>query len=593
MSPRGIRSILLCFLSLCLLATGGLSQGYRVGVESSMRKVFIRNDVQSFQGQWRSSASVSLARNEHESIQIVVQPSVDLRSVRVRATSFPDWLNVEIHPVGYVYVASPQEDLGQDYVGWYPDPILTFVDAVDVKAGDYQAFWVTFYAPKNASPGVYAGRLRVEADNAASTNVDVQVTVWDFALPDKPSLPTAMSWMGKSDFERIYSGTPHLSLRREQGDRLILWEDYEFLITGYRLFPDRIYGHGLRYLRQHYDRYGWIDFSNLVPGPIHIREQDGRYYVNNSTVLLDDYMDSYIARLRSEYAKLPAGMQASVYTYLLDEEPLSLYEVAANRVLRRLRNEIPYVRVMVNSFQNKIVWEMDDDYADLFDILVFWEFWPSAETGGGIAQFLKARDYLHSKGKQIWWYITSATPNGLNWHLESRLISTRLLLGAISFKFKPDGFLYWEIGNWTEHGTNENTQPLTLTEGAYCNWDPRTVGLRRNGDSQLIYPGPSSIVPSIRLANFRDGMEDYEYFVLLRDLAERSLESDLVEQAASLLEVPESVVGSYPLDHTYSPNEVLSLRRQVAELIVALSHGRLTEGDTTPPQPPTGVRINR
>jgi len=37
----------------------------------------------------------------------------------------------------------------------------------------------------------------------------------------------------------------------------------------------------------------------------------------------------------------------------------------------------------------------------------------------------------------------------------------------------------------------------------------------RYGDGVLLYPGPNGPIGSIRLANIRDGLEDYEYLWLL------------------------------------------------------------------------------
>ena len=36
-----------------------------------------------------------------------------------------------------------------------------------------------------------------------------------------------------------------------------------------------------------------------------------------------------------------------------------------------------------------------------------------------------------------------------------------------------------------------------------------------HGDGVLLYPGPAGPIGSIRLANIRDGLEDYEYLWLL------------------------------------------------------------------------------
>lgn len=586
------RKIIFITMLNFMIFSFGVAQDYNVGIESSMDKVFIKNDLRSFHGSFTDRASISLAKNEFESFQIVIKANKNLTGVRVSPSSF-DGLDVEVHPVGNVKVISPTTGFGQDVLGWYPDPILTFVDRVDVKNGDYQSFWVTVHAFKGQAAGEYNGKLTVSAANSGAKDIAVKVIVWDFSIPDKPSFPTAMSWAGGEDIEQVYRGTSSWAQRESEGERYILKDEYDFLIEKYRLFPDRIYGHGLDFLEKIYREKGWIDFSNLVNGPIHLTPKNGEYYVNSSDQKLDDFMTDYIARLKRDFNALPNGMKESVYTYLLDEEPLEHFDVSKEKILKRLRQEVPQIKIMIDSFQDKIVWEFQENFVPLFDILVLWEFWPSGDGGGGINQFLKAKNFLHERGKKIYWYITDSTPREINWHYESALINTRILLGLTNFKFRPDGFLYWEIGDWIASGANDNHDPLQITQGSYCDWDPRTLGLRNNGDGTLFLPGPERIIPTIRLANFRDGMEDYEYFILLEKLKNQSSDAGLKAQAEEVLKINSDLVGSYPLEHTYSSDAVYAERAKVAELIVALGGGHFQSHDVTPPNIPSGVTVKK
>lgn len=45
----------------------------------------------------------------------------------------------------------------------------------------------------------------------------------------------------------------------------------------------------------------------------------------------------------------------------------------------------------------------------------------------------------------------------------------------------------------------------------------------KNGMGNYVYPGKDGrILPSLRLENLRDGVEDYEYLVLLKKLSQTS-----------------------------------------------------------------------
>ena len=100
-----------------------------------------------------------------------------------------------------------------------------------------------------------------------------------------------------------------------------------------------------------------------------------------------------------------------------------------------------------------------------------------------------------------------------------------------------------------------------------------------NGDGRFLYPlraaaqpSPTPVldgpVESFRLEMLRDGIEDYEYFVLLkRLLAERhNLPLDLRTDAEALLKVPTSVYSSMT-EFTTDPEPMERYREKLARAI--------------------------
>jgi hypothetical protein len=108
-------------------------------------------------------------------------------------------------------------------------------------------------------------------------------------------------------------------------------------------------------------------------------------------------------------------------------------------------------------------------------------------------------------------------------------------------------------------------------------WNPATwrndAGKAHNGDGQLLYPGPNrQPLSSIRLENFRDGCEDYEYFWLLRDALAQLKQADpakhqaLIAEMDHVLAVDDAVVKD--LTHfTQDPRVLRQARARIAELI--------------------------
>jgi hypothetical protein len=106
----------------------------------------------------------------------------------------------------------------------------------------------------------------------------------------------------------------------------------------------------------------------------------------------------------------------------------------------------------------------------------------------------------------------------------------------------------------------------------------------------LCCAGPDGPLPTIRLENIRDGLEDYEYLKLLGDLATTmsAISQPTPEQLAwisssqQLLAVPSNLVGSLT-SYTTNSAALESYREQLANAILT---GKVL---TEPPRPPLTI----
>ncbi|NOY81860.1 MAG: DUF4091 domain-containing protein [Kiritimatiellaeota bacterium] len=142
---------------------------------------------------------VRAARNETDAAQLVVRPSRELRGFRARALAplrGPEGAvlppsAVEFLRVRYVRVERPTDFRG--CVGLWPDPLPPLRAPISLPARRNQPLWVRVSVPKAARPGVYRGSLRLEADDWQA-DVPIEVTVFDFVLPDRMTCSTAFGF---------------------------------------------------------------------------------------------------------------------------------------------------------------------------------------------------------------------------------------------------------------------------------------------------------------------------------------------------------------------------------------------------------------
>ena len=139
-------------------------------------------------------------------------------------------------------------------------------------------------------------------------------------------------------------------------------------------------------------------------------------------------------------------------------------------------------------------------------------------------------------------------------------------MGALTQKCKPDGFLYWETAAWT------GDKPVT--SGPWIDWRPRTFD-QWDGDGQWTYCGGPDLmpIPTLRLENFRDGLEDLWYVKLLEQKL-NEVESGKVkvesagwlQRAKSALAVPDELARNAK-EFSVNPEVIYRWRDEMADLI--------------------------
>ncbi len=136
----------------------------------------------------------------------------------------------------------------------------------------------------------------------------------------------------------------------------------------------------------------------------------------------------------------------------------------------------------------------------------------------------------------------------------------------MAWKYELDGFFVFSM----------NSMPkANLEKDISQRWPNSLWEVSDGGSGVLIYPGSDyQIVPGIRLASIRKGLEDYEYFVKLKALADTldpTKDADLLARAKQALVMDEDIVASV-YDWTKDRERLESKRRQLAGLIVDIQN---------------------
>lgn len=521
-----------------------------------------------------AGASLVAARNEFESFQVVVHAgAVPLRNVTVSLAEPPAGpdgkaipaANVTVHRVGYLEVTTPSDPEGAP--GPWPDPLIPAVDTlvgeardafpVDVPAGENRVAWVEVLVPLDTAPGVYRGALAVTADGW-SARVPLAITVLAFTLPSTATLKTSFGLsedtcapLGLEDCAdpAVRAGVRQLFLRSALDHRVTL---------GHPHAPWSLVGEqaGAEEFRRFFLPYVEGTGDTRLPG------------ARLTTYQVNRVSDRGLSGWRAEAER--GGFLDRAFVWSCDEpyffpvygDPAGNWPLC-HAVLEADRAAWPDGRRLVTAHLQTAT---DAGALELIDLLVvnleFLHGPPRSPWYEGDQRPLYD-PFLAAPGKELWLYSACGShgctrnddPYTAGWaggyEVDAPASEVRAL-PWLAFRYDATGLLYYDTV----------LQLATAWDDAY-----RYTG---NGEGTLFYPGtPARIggtraipLASIRLAALRDGLEDHEYLVFLRD---NGLAAEARRIAAALFPAP--------YDTARTDAEVQAARRELAALVAGVTGG--------------------
>lgn len=554
--------------------------GFVIGWATSMENVRPRGGFK-----WRKpeKVGVRLARGEYESVQILVAPNgkdlkgvtvqvegdlAQVQSSKVKVQSGEKLTHSPTHPilhfaatnvaasvVGYSetthpppYVVRPPKGgkMKRPPCGWYPDPILDFQKSCDISDDDVQSFWVRVKCPRDQKAGVYEGALVASAEGVEPVRIPFSVHVNDFEVgrvaPLSLSISVQPGGSGTNNWRNAWRAHP--------------MEVCDFFADYFITFNNLYNGVPAWDMLKRLKDQGRLNMFNL-------RYVDGKYPGERGEA---DFRDRIVPDLLRRYEKAKElGIEKHAHIFCCDEIRGDEFP-RLTRAADDIHAAMPDVPVLTTA-KDKLL-GVDGSPLPNIDIFCPPTCWWNP------AQVQRAR----REGRRVWWYFCNdpASP-WANTTLEGPPCEIRSLMGAQAQKFKPDGFLYYATCHWYAK------EPIKA--GPFTKWEPRSYGAYHGDGQWTCCGGPENMpLPTIRLENFRDGIEDLWYVRTLEKLyaarrdkemvseekafkeGEEIAESDWCRRARELLAVPNDVVKSL-CEFSTDPDVIYRWRNEMADLI--------------------------
>ncbi|HEY2381700.1 MAG TPA: glycoside hydrolase domain-containing protein [Terriglobia bacterium] len=490
-------------------------------------------------------AKIHAARNEFEPFQLVLRAQgqdvdgidVQVSDLRGPRETISSEKYITVYFEGYLDLARPSSLDGG--TGEWPDPLIPRIDRFanekrnafpfKLTSGRTQPIWIDVFVPPATPAGTYRGEVQVTAAGKTPITVPVELEVWNFQLPSTSSLPTAFGFSGNAA-ERIHYG-------RYKEDKDV--DDITYLYAKSALW-NRITLDGsasilpiIKIVNGNVQLY-WDEYDGVM-APF----MNGMVFSSNEP--LSGAKATSVAIHTPPLVKTPEqqvqfwrqiaqhfrekGWFDRLIDYLWDEPKANSYPAMAE--LGRL------VHKADPALQNLVTAPFHSDWSDFIDIwtppINCFERKPHQYDFCNPMVERAAYQPELTKGKRLWWYQACGS-HGCDviggeyfrgwpsYMIDDAPVRNRIM-EWLTWKYGMQGELYYSM----DEAFARKPDP----------WKDVNV-YAGNGDGTLFYPGRPQVIggtkqipiESIRLKLIREGLEDYEYLVLLTKLAGNQEVSD-------------------------------------------------------------------
>ena len=481
----------------------------------------IRYSPRTYSGSLINTVSVSACKNETRSACLLVIPhqkalkNLQLKAKELKSRSFKSVIpanNIKICPVAY------RKDNFQNAAFAYllrPD-----IAKVDIPVNAQQAFWLNIKVPDNIPAGNYSGQIVVSADGIKPQNIGINLHVYNFTLPAKPSLPVIVH---SNSSPTVAADALDIMEHRCEPGSIYTWRNVP-TIERIKL---------------------WVKNGAQMIPLLRISTQGRNIWKRDANGKVIDFADSrkaaILRKLRAIIPKIKkAGLLDKCYVYGFDE-PSPAWLPAMEKVYSELKKEFG-IKTMFATYQP--LWEYQDiKNAD------YWAVAWGLLTPERIKRF-------HKKNIKLFSY-----------NLATQGQRGKLQFWS-AFKSGVDGLLHYKLNSANDEAPKTDFPIVNAKLGSVRM--PDRAGKKNYN--------------TISFEMWREGSEDYEYLYLLRKniklleknptLAKNNAEL-LFKAKATLFSVNETIPSIdkyYSSYNDISLNTICELRNRVAKIIEKLEY---------------------
>lgn len=355
-------------------------------------------------------------------------------------------------------------------------------------------------------------------------------------------------------------------------DSLLPGGDFEMPVEGMKVSID--FTDFDRGARRYLDEFGFnaynLHLDGLGTGSFYDRTEGTVAGFRQGTPEYNSLLSQYIKQVEDHLAR--NGWLGREYIYWFDEPDPKDYPFVREGMLNIRKNAPRLTRFITEHQPGPEIMDVSEIGCTIFDRVD-----------------PKAVAELAPKGREFWSYLcTGPKSPWVTLFIDHPAVNMRMWLW-MTYKWGLKGILVWRADYWSSPTLfppsvlqNPWADPMSYTVGYGVPYGQ--VNHWGNGDGRFLYPpnrdpgkdktkylvGP---INSVRWEIMREGIEDYEYFVLLeralKDAKVKTKNKGIIGEATKLLDFPATLFTS-GTEYTKDPLDLLRYRTKVAEMIEKL-----------------------
>jgi len=455
----------------------------------------------------------------------------------------------------------------------FPDFLMPEME-IDVPGKTIKAFWISISIPEECLAGDYESLIRVKCDQG-ERSLPLQLKVYPFNLPKERHLKVT-EWYTTDHFKKFHDidekySEKWFNMLRRYADNMVQHRQNVFQVPmssigisqsgdGTFLFDFTRFDQ----IAQVFWDTGKMDFletgelarfgdKGWSDTEIHLRSFELTDLKSGQKITLPG--DGVIPHLLPAFENhLKEKGWLSKALFHIKDEPSLHNAIAWAEMSRYMHRYAPDLR-RIDAIETSYI--LDEDILEIavpkLDAFRSWH--PSFEEWA-------------DRGNELWFYTVGIYQGSLlpNKTIDVPLIDARLL-HWLNYRFDATGYLHWGWNQWY-------TSDPFIEIGEHV------------GDGWHVYPSKDGVINSLRWEQMRNGIQDYEYFVMLEDKIGHLKDSlgasfDWIDPKQRGKEIAAQVVPDLK-EHTHDPDLLYKAKREVLKELFLLEASPKTYVQTDP-----------